>query len=45
MKIIATLIVATASAFVLGIGPAHADCQTVCYDSGNTGYHCETSCT
>jgi hypothetical protein len=29
---------------VLGIGTAHADCQTQCYDSGNTGEHCVTNC-
>ena len=31
-------------AFVLGTGIARADCQTDCYDSGNTGYHCNTTC-
>jgi hypothetical protein len=40
----ASLIAVTASAFVLGVGPAKADCQTQCYDSGNTGEHCVTSC-
>jgi hypothetical protein len=44
MKAIAALIVATAAVLLLGIGTAKADCQTQCYDSGNTGYHCVTSC-
>ena len=44
MKIIAALIAATISVFMLGIGIAEADCQTDCYDSGNTGYHCVTNC-
>lgn len=44
MKAIAALIVATATVFLLGTGRATADCQTQCYDSGNTGYHCVTTC-
>ena len=44
MKAIAILIAATAGVFVLGVGTAKADCQTDCYDSGNTGYHCVTTC-
>jgi hypothetical protein len=44
MKAIAPLIVAAAAVFLLGTGVAKADCQTQCYDSGNTGEHCVTSC-
>jgi hypothetical protein len=44
MKIIATLIGAAVAVFILGTGVAKADCQTQCYDSGNTGYHCVTNC-
>lgn len=44
MKVIAAVILATVVAFVLGAGTAKADCQTQCYDSGNTGYHCVTTC-
>jgi hypothetical protein len=44
VKVIATLISATVAALVLGAGTAKADCQTQCYDSGNTGYHCVTTC-
>lgn len=32
------------SALLLSTGVAHADCQTDCYDSGNTGEHCVTTC-
>jgi hypothetical protein len=34
----------TVGAFVLGIGTGKAYCNTDCYDSGNTGYHCVTNC-
>jgi hypothetical protein len=44
MKAIATLIAATVALLLLGSGTARADCQTQCYDSGNTGYHCVTTC-
>jgi hypothetical protein len=44
IKAIATLIAVTVAAFVLGIGTAKADCYTQCYDSGNTGEHCVTTC-
>ena len=44
MKAIATLIAATAAMFLLGTGIAKADCQMQCYDSGNTGIHCVTTC-
>jgi hypothetical protein len=44
MKFITAFIGATAAVFMLGAGVAHADCQTQCYDSGNTGYHCVTNC-
>jgi hypothetical protein len=44
VKIIAALIAATAAVVLLGTGLAKADCQTQCYDSGNTGYHCVTNC-
>jgi hypothetical protein len=44
MKAIAALIAVTAAVFLLGTGTAGADCQTQCYNSGNTGYHCVTTC-
>ena len=44
MKITSTLVAATVSLFLLGTGVAKADCYTDCYDSGNTGYHCVTTC-
>jgi hypothetical protein len=37
-------VAAAIGALALGNGVAHADCQTQCYDSGNTGYHCVTTC-
>lgn len=40
-----TLVALVLTALALGLSPsAHADCQTQCYDSGNTGYHCVTTC-
>jgi hypothetical protein len=44
VKTTAALIAATVAALVLGTGTAKADCQTQCYDSGNTGEHCVTTC-
>lgn len=44
MQAIAVLIAAAAAVFLLGTGTARADCQTQCYDSGNTGEHCVTTC-
>jgi hypothetical protein len=44
LKTIAILIAVAASALLLGIGTAKADCDTQCYDSGNTGEHCVTNC-
>jgi hypothetical protein len=44
MKAAAMLIAVAGSVFVLGGGVAKADCQTDCYDSGNTGEHCVTTC-
>jgi len=44
MKAIATLVAATVAAFLFGTGTAKA-CEYDCYDSGNTGEHCEyTNC-
>lgn len=43
-KIGAALAMSAIGAATLGIGTAHA-CEYVCYDSGNTGEHCEwTNC-
>ncbi|BBY05426.1 hypothetical protein [Mycobacterium noviomagense] len=39
-----TAVAAAIGALALGTGVAHADCQTQCYDSGDTGYHRVTSC-
>ncbi|CAM2995227.1 hypothetical protein X011_26430 [Mycobacterium tuberculosis variant microti OV254] len=44
MKAITGLIAGMASMLMFGTGVAKADCQTQCYDSGNTGYHCVTTC-
>jgi hypothetical protein len=46
MNTIAVFVATAAAAAVLVIGApiARADCQTVCYDSGNTGEHCVTTC-
>lgn len=41
---IAAFVAATAAVLLLGSGVAKADCQTQCYDSGNTGEHCVTTC-
>jgi hypothetical protein len=45
MKVAIAALAMTIGAFVTGIGTANADCQTSCYDSGNTGEHCVTTCT
>jgi hypothetical protein len=43
-KLGAALVMGALSAGVMGIGTAHA-CEYQCYDSGNTGEHCEwTNC-
>jgi hypothetical protein len=44
LRTIAILIAVAASALLLGIGTAKADCDMQCYDSGNTGEHCVTNC-
>jgi hypothetical protein len=44
MKAIATLIAATVAVFLLGTGVAKADCYTNCYDGGDNGYQCDTTC-
>lgn len=44
MRAIAALVVAITTVFLLGTGTARADCQTQCYDSGNTREHCVTTC-
>jgi hypothetical protein len=43
-KLGAALVMGAISMGVMGIGTAHA-CEYQCYDSGNTGEHCEyTNC-
>jgi hypothetical protein len=44
IKAAGMLIAVAGAVFVLGGGVAKADCQTDCYDSGNTGEHCVTTC-
>jgi len=44
MKAVVTLIAAAVAAVLFGTGTAKA-CEYQCYDSGNTGEHCEyTNC-
>lgn len=45
MKAIAVAIATLIAMLLLGSGTANAGCQTQCYNAGNTGYHCVTSCT
>jgi len=44
MRRIAMLIAVATVSFVLGTGVAKADCTTTCYDGGDNGYQCDTSC-